>query len=106
PTLASPGSPSSTIIGYILSDPKKFRCLETSCSSMAFGRLADLRRHHNQQHAKDRKEFFCPVMECARNGKKGGKKGFGARRDKRDEHVRNVHQAKGCGGRKRARTEN
>ncbi|KAF2794056.1 hypothetical protein K505DRAFT_198731, partial [Melanomma pulvis-pyrius CBS 109.77] len=88
----TPSSTAPIIIGYILSDPKKFTCSEPSCSSMKFGRLADLRRHHNVQHtdASNRMDYTCPIPECTRNAK-GRKKGFGPRRDKRDEHVRNVH---------------
>jgi hypothetical protein len=101
PAPSSPSSPSSStsttnnkdqIIGHILSNPKKFACNDPSCSSKSFGRIADLRRHYNAQHVtgSEKKEYFCHVHDCARNGR-GRKKSFGARKDKRDEHMRNVH---------------
>jgi hypothetical protein len=59
---------------------------------MTFGRLADLRRHYNAQHVtgSEKKEYFCRVHDCARNVRVR-KRSFGTRKDKRDEHMRNVH---------------
>ncbi|KAF1973300.1 hypothetical protein BU23DRAFT_568319 [Bimuria novae-zelandiae CBS 107.79] len=81
-------------IGLVYEDNKKFKCIKMDCKDLTFGRMADLRRHHSQHHAKNRAEFFCSVTGCPRaHAPTGGKsRSFGTRRDKRDEHERNVHK--------------
>lgn len=87
---------SDDIIGLVLVDKKKFRCPKKECDQLTFGRLADLRRHHDQNHARNRAQYYCPYQECDRSYVPGGgrSKSFGTRKDKRDEHIRNVHENK------------
>jgi hypothetical protein len=82
------------IIGHVLANKKKFKCVESDCEELTFGRLADLRRHHDQQHARVRHQYYCSYHGCSRSNAVGGGKGrsFGTRKDKRDEHERNVHK--------------
>ncbi|KAF1963265.1 hypothetical protein CC80DRAFT_366049, partial [Byssothecium circinans] len=88
-------TPSHEHIGLVLAN-KKFKCLRPTCKDTIFGRLADLRRHHDQQHARHRVQYFCSVAGCSRSAKPSGGAGkgrsFGTRKDKRDEHERNVHK--------------
>ncbi|KAF2640027.1 hypothetical protein P280DRAFT_385153, partial [Massarina eburnea CBS 473.64] len=81
-------------IGVVLVS-KKFKCLKSSCADLIFGRLADLRRHYDQQHARHRVQYFCSWSGCMRSSDPSGGAGkgrsFGTRKDKRDEHERNVH---------------
>lgn len=81
-------------IGLVYDNNKKFRCIKADCKDLIFGRMADLRRHHAQHHAKNRVEFFCRISGCSRaHAPAGGNsRSFGTRRDKRDEHERNVHK--------------
>ena len=83
-----------SVIGHVLLDKKKFKCANTECEDLTFGRLADLRRHHDQQHAKVRHQYFCSFAGCPRSNAVTGGKGrsFGTRKDKKDEHERNVHK--------------
>jgi len=99
------------IIGHVMLTPPVFACYNASCANTTFTRLADLRRHYSQHHTTDKQEYFCTVPGCRRHkdGAAGGRvrkgkgrlggKGFGVRKDKRDEHLRTVH------GEKRRRTE-
>ncbi|PSN64690.1 hypothetical protein BS50DRAFT_499054 [Corynespora cassiicola Philippines] len=82
------------VIGYVLANKKIFKCPQKPCAELKFGRLADLRRHHDQAHARNRLQFFCPYDGCPRSNAIGGGQGrsFGTRKDKRDEHVKNVHE--------------
>ncbi|KAF2240622.1 hypothetical protein BU26DRAFT_203600 [Trematosphaeria pertusa] len=82
------------VIGHVLMNKKKFKCADSSCNDLTFGRLADLRRHHEQQHARNRVQYFCSYAGCPRSHAETGGKGrsFGTRKDKRDEHERNVHE--------------
>lgn len=75
-------------------DKKKFRCSKPDCKDLTFGRLADLRRHYDQQHAHRGVQFFCNFDGCPRSYRPtGGRmRSFGTRKDKRDEHERNVHK--------------
>lgn len=83
-------------IGYVLVDKKKFKCSNPmpECKERTFGRLADLRRHFEQSHSTGREEYYCRHRGCARSHAQTGGRGrsFGTRKDKRDEHERNVHQ--------------
>ncbi|KAF2739546.1 hypothetical protein EJ04DRAFT_334864 [Polyplosphaeria fusca] len=81
------------IIGHVLSN-KKFRCSNKNCMNANFGRQADLRRHYEQRHERNRAEYFCPHSGCSRSHPTGGGKGrgFGTRKDKCEEHIRNVHK--------------
>lgn len=81
-------------IGHVYENPKKFKCIKADCKDLTFGRMADLRRHHAQHHAKNRVEFFCREPGCPRAHVPAGgaSRSFGTRRDKRDEHERNVHK--------------
>lgn len=81
-------------IGLVYDDNRKFKCIKSDCKDLTFGRMADLRRHHAQHHARNRAEYFCRVSGCSRaHVPTGGKsRSFGTRRDKRDEHERNVHK--------------
>jgi hypothetical protein len=82
-----------TVIGIILSNggPRadRYQCHVRGCSGMIFNRLADLKRHHSNRHARNRLEFWCPVQGCQRS--KGGDGIAFPRKDKRDEHVHRVH---------------
>ncbi|KAF2477716.1 uncharacterized protein BDR25DRAFT_206593, partial [Lindgomyces ingoldianus] len=71
------------------------QCAKGECRGLSFGRTADFRRHHNQQHARNRAEYWCTFDDCSRSYVPGGGKtrSFGTRKDKRDEHLRNVHGA-------------
>lgn len=97
-TATTTSSP-DTVIGHVLLDRKRFRCSKTNCGTTV-GRLADLRRHWEAHHGgPNRAEYFCPVGGCQRSKSFGGGSGrsFGTRKDKRDEHVRNVHRGEGFG---------
>ncbi|KAF2274783.1 uncharacterized protein EI97DRAFT_88897 [Westerdykella ornata] len=100
------GPPPANTIGYVLADKRKFRCAKKECHNSTFGRLADLRRHYEAAHvsAANKPEYYCPVSGCARSRWFGGGGGrsFGTRKDKCDEHVRNVHKGLlADGGRRR-----
>lgn len=81
-------------IGYVYFDKSKFKCNKSECKDLQFGRMADLRRHYDQTHAKNRLQYFCSVSGCSRSHASTGGRGrsFGTRKDKRDEHERNVHK--------------
>ncbi|KAH7115238.1 hypothetical protein B0J11DRAFT_128385 [Dendryphion nanum] len=84
----------SNTMGIITVDDR-FLCTSKDCNLPSFSRLADLRRHYEQQHAKVRTQLFCPYIDCPRGaGTGGGNKGrsFGNRKDKRAEHIRNKHK--------------
>ncbi|KAF2876580.1 hypothetical protein BDV95DRAFT_483371 [Massariosphaeria phaeospora] len=85
------------VIGFVLLDKKKFRCAKDECKDLTYGRLADLRRHYDQAHSRNRAQYFCPYPRCSRSHAPGGGRGrsFGTRKDKRDEHVKNVHEKTG-----------
>ncbi|KAL5410480.1 hypothetical protein PMIN03_005368 [Paraphaeosphaeria minitans] len=81
-------------IGYVFSNKSKFKCIKSECKDLQFGRMADLRRHYDQTHAMSRVQYFCSVSGCSRSHASTGGRGrsFGTRKDKRDEHERNVHK--------------
>ncbi|KAF2445819.1 hypothetical protein P171DRAFT_443419 [Karstenula rhodostoma CBS 690.94] len=81
-------------IGYVYADKSKFKCNKCECKDLHFGRMADLRRHYEQTHSKNRVQYFCSVNGCSRSHASTGGRGrsFGTRKDKRDEHERNVHK--------------
>lgn len=81
-------------IGYVYFDKSKFKCYRADCKDLMFGRMADLRRHHEQAHAPNRVQFFCSIAGCPRSHAPTGGRGrsFGTRKDKRDEHERTVHK--------------
>ncbi|KAF2687649.1 hypothetical protein K458DRAFT_238101, partial [Lentithecium fluviatile CBS 122367] len=81
-------------IGHVLADKSKFKCSKPDCKELTFGRLADLRRHFDQNHSVQREEYFCRQSGCTRSHNPTGGRGrsFGARKDKRDEHERNRHK--------------
>jgi hypothetical protein len=83
-------------IGYVLANKKKFKCTDDECKELTFGRLADLRRHFDQNHSNIGEEYFCRHSGCPRSHAETGGTGrsFGMRKDKRDEHERMVHDAK------------
>lgn len=84
-------------IGSVM-DNGKFICSYEECQDgTTFGRLADLRRHNEHIHTGKRKEYFCTYNSCKRSNKNtgGSGRGFGSRRDKRDEHIRTVHEKSG-----------
>jgi hypothetical protein len=88
---------SDPIVGLVTASGK-FRCSNSDCSDLSFGRQADFRRHYEHQHALRKVLYFCPVNGCSRsNGGGTGRKGksFGTREDKMREHVRTVHEKKG-----------
>lgn len=94
----SPANDSERVIGFVLAEEKAFKCSDPECKTARFSRVADLRRHTNQRHGGTHQiQAYCRYQGCKRsqvgpNGAKG--KSFGARKDKRDEHERNVHQKK------------
>jgi hypothetical protein len=81
-------------IGYVYVDKSKFKCNEPDCKDLTFGRMADLRRHYEQTHSKNRVQYYCSVSGCQRShaSTSGRGRSFGTRKDKRDEHERNVHK--------------
>jgi len=90
---------SDPVIGQVTS-LGKFKCLDTGCLDLKFGRQADFRRHWENVHAPRKIEFFCPVDGCHRSkrpntGKKSKGRSFGAREDKMREHVKTVHEKRG-----------
>jgi hypothetical protein len=89
PSPASPIISNNQTIGYLHTYDKSIACNNPSCSSLAFSRLADFRRHFKEQH-NNKKEYFCSVVGCTHNTN-GTKRSFGTRKDKRDEHMKNVH---------------
>lgn len=75
----------------------KVKCLDRECADLIFGRPADFKRHYNNVHLRTRIEIFCRYDGCSRsrrpaNGKKG--KSFQNRKDKMEEHMRNMHEGK------------
>ncbi|ORY01042.1 hypothetical protein BCR34DRAFT_100982 [Clohesyomyces aquaticus] len=80
------------VVGYIMDD-NTVQCSMPECSRTQFGRQADFRRHRLQVHSRDRPEYWCNQEGCRRSYAPGGgnRTSFGARKDKRDEHLRNVH---------------
>lgn len=91
----SPDIVSDPIIGQVTRSGK-FRCLDPGCDDLTFGRQADFKRHFENVHAPRKMEYFCPEEGCARsrspaNGKSKGRS-FNGRKDKMEEHVRNVHK--------------
>ncbi|OCK94382.1 uncharacterized protein K441DRAFT_561610 [Cenococcum geophilum 1.58] len=70
----------------VLSDDR-YICHSSICYGLTFNRLADLKRHHNSLHSSNGVVFWCSANGCRRS--LGGKP-F-PRKDKRDEHVRNMH---------------
>lgn len=95
-TIHSVNKAPENLLGLITSD-EKFLCAKKECSHSSFSRLADLKRHYEQSHGRNRAQFWCPYPGCHRSHAPGGGSGrhFGTRKDKRDEHVRNVHEKKG-----------
>jgi hypothetical protein len=89
---------SEETIGFVLVDKKKFKCSNSNpdCKELTFGRLADLRRHFEQNHSTGGEEYYCHYSGCSRSHAPTGGRGrsFGSRKDKRDEHERNVHHKK------------
>lgn len=82
------------ITGHVLASGK-FKCSDPTCDDLRFGRQADFRRHHTNVHMKKKIEYFCTVTGCDRSrkpSKKGKGRSFGNRRDKMEEHVRNIHE--------------
>jgi len=81
-------------IGLVYSNKRKFKCSKSTCSDLTFGRMADLRRHYDQTHARHRVQYYCGFDGCSRSHAQTGGRGrsFGTRKDKRDEHERNVHK--------------
>ncbi|CAO2654362.1 Nn.00g110950.m01.CDS01 [Neocucurbitaria sp. VM-36] len=98
----SPDGASDPVIGQV-TRLGKFRCLDSGCDDLTFGRQADFKRHYENVHAPRKIEYFCPEEGCSRsrnpaNGKSKGRS-FNSRKDKMEEHVRTVHQ-KECKKRK------
>lgn len=75
------------VIGYVLAD-EKYKSSDPGCKGARFTWLGDFRRHFDQQHARRAKQCFCNYDGSNRSK---GNRGFGTRKDKRDEHERNVH---------------
>ncbi|KAF2195106.1 hypothetical protein K469DRAFT_497458, partial [Zopfia rhizophila CBS 207.26] len=88
----SQASERPTVIGHMLSNGK-IRCPHPNCRGITFGRNADFRRHYTNHHASAKQEFWCTELGCNRSPPVGGGRGrsFGNRKDKRDEHLRNLH---------------
>ncbi|EAT89993.1 hypothetical protein SNOG_03262 [Parastagonospora nodorum SN15] len=108
PSTLSPTSPSDPVVGHVTA-AGKFRCSDTTCADLSFGRQADFRRHYEHAHAAKKMEYFCTVDGCARSQRPAGggrSKGrsFGSREDKMREHVRTVHE-KGVGKRRKVDEE-
>lgn len=86
-------SESEHVTGYVLASGK-FKCSDSECAGLRFGRQADFRRHFTNAHAAKILEFFCPVRGCERSKnplKKSRGRSFGGRKDKMKEHVQNMH---------------
>lgn len=86
-------SESERVTGYVLASGK-FKCSDSECAGLRFGRQADFRRHFTNAHAAKILEFFCPVRGCERSKhpfKKSKGRSFKGRKDKMEEHVQNVH---------------
>ncbi|CAI6342535.1 unnamed protein product [Periconia digitata] len=90
-TVAQDRLASENSIGFLHMD-KTLACGDVSCRGSRFGRLADLQRHYDQQHKKSVKEYFCRFDGCSRAEGSSPSKGFGTRKDKRDEHERRQHE--------------
>jgi len=70
-------------VAYRKVEKKAFLCLYGDCKSQ-FTRLSDLRRHTTSRHLR-KSDIKCRHTNCKRNVR-----GF-SRKDKRDEHERNMH---------------
>lgn len=68
----------------------EIRCPFPRCNGKTFGRLYDYDRHHNGTHAEKPTVFWCDVVGCNRSEAEGGRP-F-PRKDKRNDHVRSVHE--------------
>ncbi|KAH7086518.1 hypothetical protein FB567DRAFT_72822 [Paraphoma chrysanthemicola] len=70
----------------------QYRCHASSCSSLTFGRLAELKRHNSCQHGGldgKKPRFWCPIDGCDRS--MGGERGAFPRKDKMMDHLTRVH---------------
>ena len=86
-------SESERVTGYVLASGK-FKCSDSECAGLRFGRQADFRRHFTNAHAAKILEFFCPVRGCDRSKHpftKSKGRSFKGRKDKMEEHIQNVH---------------
>ncbi|KAF9698356.1 hypothetical protein EKO04_003901 [Ascochyta lentis] len=93
------GDSEGLIIGCVFASGR-FKCTNKACNDLRFRHQADFRRHHINVHALKEKEYFCPLLGCARSEKSSKKargRSFGSRKDKMEEHVQKVHDSKiGC----------
>lgn len=86
-------SESEKITGHVLASGR-FKCSDSQCEDLRFGRQADFRRHYTNVHAHQVIEYFCPIAGCERSrepSKKSKGRSFNGRKDKMQEHVETVH---------------
>ncbi|CAN9313271.1 unnamed protein product [Alternaria sp. RS040] len=69
--------------------PRRHVCTIASCRGASFSRAHELRRHNASRHDFDNPRFWCPIGECGRSRKDGGR-GF-PRKDKMVDHLMRVH---------------
>jgi hypothetical protein len=78
-----------TVIGTLLMNGR-FKCRESACNGVSFGRQAELRRHYGNTHSKTH-EFWCEVPLCDRSQVVGHYPFH--RKDKLADHVRAMHRS-------------
>jgi hypothetical protein len=82
-----------TMIGYMYSTDSPgsyiFKCHDTKCESLTFGRWYDYKRHYNGAHAAAPIAYWCEVEGCPRS-EAAGDRPF-SRKDKVKDHVDSVH---------------
>ena len=69
----------------------KLVCSYPTCSGISFGRLMDLKRHHESFHTNA--VLWCPAFDCPRNAMYGDDPFPRIRRDKLMDHIRKVHKS-------------
>lgn len=78
------------VIGMVLRHGK-FKCNRRECTLTTFSRTAELRRHYTTVHARQKPEFWCRELFCARSAASNGRP-F-PRKDKLRDHVQKMHRS-------------
>ncbi|KAF2128018.1 hypothetical protein P153DRAFT_261112, partial [Dothidotthia symphoricarpi CBS 119687] len=96
-TAATRRAPQHVPIGVILSNGNAcddiYECSISACAGRTFGRLAELKRHHQSKHeglAGHKARFWCPVDGCESRSMADDGKAF-PRKDKMMDHLAKVH---------------
>lgn len=93
PTTDNTSTHVRTCIGTIntTDNPKRFafECIDTGCGSRSFGRIHNLARHYQADHAAERPAFWCTVSGCNRS--RGGSGQPFKRKDGMIDHRRRIH---------------